>query len=452
MRSALPYALSPNVRPRDRLYPCGMATQASTDTIDALLPGLALALAIGLLVGVERGWHLRAEKAGERVAGIRTFAIIGLLGGLIGTQFATPAMPFAVALGLGAIGALLLGYAAEMRHNREFSATSTFAGVVTLGLGALATSGQTALASVGAGATILLLAAREPLHRAIRATSEADITALLRLVLVIFIILPLLPDRFMGPFDALNPRRLWLVVVVTAGISFAGYVLARLLGQRRGTLVTAVVGALVSSTAVTVDSGRRIRAGADGPADCAAVAIASAVMFGRGLLLVALLAPLAFPYVLALIGPAALVALAAAGLLFWWSGRQTDGAAPRVAPPPGLGLALIFAGSVAIISVVTAWAGSRFGAEASAISIALGGAADIDAAIAAVGGLPPGSLPVRLAALAIAAPVLYNSFTKGVALLLIARSRRALPGVAALGLTSLALLIPIVAALRAPLD
>lgn len=412
-----------------------------------LLPGLALALAVGLLIGAERGWHLRAEKAGDRVAGIRTFALLGLLGGLIGTQLNAPAMPLAVALGLGAVGTLLLGYAADMRKSHELSATSTLAGVITLGLGALATTGQMALASVGAGATMVLLAAREPLHRAIRATSDADITALLRLVLVVFVILPLLPDQDMGPFDALNPRRLWLVVVVTAGISFVGYALARLLGPRRGTLLSAAVGALVSSTAVTVDSGRRIRAGADGRADGAAVAVASAIMFGRGLLLVALLAPIAFPRVLELIGPAALVAVTAAALLLWWSGKQEDAVAIRQPKPPGLGLALVFAISVAIISVVSAWAEMRFGTEGGALAIALGGTADIDAAIAAVGSLPPGRLPLDLAALAIAAPVLYNTFTKCLALLVIARSRRALPGAAALAAAAIALLIPLLIAL-----
>jgi uncharacterized membrane protein (DUF4010 family) len=404
-------------------------------------------LAIGFLVGVERGWRLRAAKSGDRVAGIRTFAILGLLGGLLGTQLATAAIPFAVVFGLGAIGALLLGYAMEMRQHHEVDATSTVAGIVTLGLGAMATTGQMALASVGAGATVVLLAARGPLHRTIRATSVADITALLRLVLVVLVILPLLPDRGMGPFDALNPRRLWLVVVITAAISFIGYALARMLGQRRGPLLTAAVGALVSSTAVTVDSGRRIRAGADGPADCAAVAVASAIMFARGLVLVALLAPLTLARVLVLIGPAALVALAAATLLLLRSRTEADGVAMRAPKPPGLGLALLFAASVAIISVITAWAETRFGSGGGAIVIALGGTADIDAAIAAVGSLPPGSLPTDLAALAIAAPVLYNTLTKGVALLVIARSRRALPGVAALGAASLALLIPILAAL-----
>jgi hypothetical protein len=170
-------------------------------------------------------------------------------------------------------------------------------------------------------------------------------------------------------------------------------------------------------------------------------------MFGRGLVLVALLAPIAFERVLALVGPGALVAVAAAALLTWRSGAKPGGVAMRDPKPPGLGLALIFAASVAMISVITAWAETRFGSTGGALVIALGGTADIDAAIAAVGSLPPGSLPADLAALAIAAPILYNTFTKGLALLVIARSRRALPGVAALGATSLALLVPILVAL-----
>jgi uncharacterized membrane protein (DUF4010 family) len=412
-----------------------------------LLPGLALALAIGLLIGVERGWQQRGEKAGSRVAGIRTFAILGLLGGLAGTQLAGGEMPLALVLIAGATLSLVLGYGLDAYRSGNVSATGTLAGLVTVALGALATTGQMALSSVGAGATMILLGSREPLHRAIRATSEADITALLRLVLVVLVVLPLLPDRGMGPFEALNPRRLWHVVVIISAISFVGYALARWLGEKRGTLLVAMVGALVSSTAVTVDSGRRIRAGAAGPADNAAVAVASAIMFARGLFLTAVLAPLAFPRVGALIGPAALTALLIALFLLWRSRAHSDGVALPPVRPPGLGLALLFAASVALISILTAWAQARLGSESGAIVIALGGTADIDAAIAAVGALRPGALDANLAALAIAAPVLYNTFFKALVLMLVARSRRALAGVAALGLTSLALAIPLALAL-----
>ena len=139
--------------------------------------------------------------------------------------------------------------------------------------------------------------------------------------------------------------------------------------------------------------------------------------------------------------------LAAAALLVWRSGRHPHGVGIREPKPPGLGLALIFAATVAIISMITAWAQTRFGSTGGALVIALGGTADIDAAIASVGSLPPETLPRDLAALAIASPILYNTFTKGLALLVIARSRRALPAAVALGVTSLVLLVPILTAL-----
>src|SRR4051812_48076476 len=114
------------------------------------LPGLALALAIGMLIGVERGWQLRDEKAGARVAGIRTFAIVGLLGGLIGLAAAGPLAWFALLLAGGAVAALLLGYGVEMVRDARLSATSSLAGIVTLALGAFATTGGMTLAAVGA--------------------------------------------------------------------------------------------------------------------------------------------------------------------------------------------------------------------------------------------------------------------------------------------------------------
>jgi uncharacterized membrane protein (DUF4010 family) len=419
------------------------------DLQHGFLPGLALALAVGLLIGVERGWQLREGAPGSRVAGIRTFALLGLLGGLAGLGLASPLAPLAALLALGAVGALLLGYAAEMRRDGNISATGALAGIVTLGLGAMATTGFAAASAVGAGATMLLLAAREPLHRAVRATSRTDIKALLRLVLVVFIVLPLLPNVGMGPFGALNPRRIWTVVVVTAGISFVGYALSRLLGERRGSLLTAGVGALVSSTAVTLDSGRRIRGGAAGPADEAAVALASLVMFLRGLFLIAVLAPRVFAAAAALLAPAILVAAIAAAALVWRGGKESEAAAPRPVKAPGLGLALLFAATVAGLSLVTAFVEARYGGGGGAVAIALGGTIDIDAAIAAVGSLPERSLPIPLAALAIAAPVLFNTLFKIGILVAVGGWRKTRLGVLALAAAGLALLVMIVASAAA---
>lgn len=415
----------------------------------ALLPpaaeGLALALAIGLLIGVERGWRMRDEEAGRRVAGIRTFAILGLIGGLAGIG-AMAGTLLASLLVVGAMAALLLGYSVDMRRDNHVSATSTLAGVLTLGLGAMATTGNMALASVGAGSATILLGSREPLHRAIRAAGDRDIKALLRLVLVIFVVLPLLPDRGMGPYDALNPYRLWTVVVVTGAISFIGYLLVRWLGERRGSLLTAGVGALVSSTAVTVDGARRLREGTSAWPAHAAVAIASSVMLARSMLLVAIIAPLALPAFSSLILPGLVISTASASALLYLARKSAPTTDTSALKPPGLQLAMLFAVSVAILALASAWAQTRWGGDSGAILIAIGGLADIDAAIAAVGALPPGLLSITVAALALAAPTLFNTLFKLALFITIAGFRRSLPGAAALSATAVALAVPIIAA------
>lgn len=421
-------------------------TMNALDLHDSYLPKIALALAIGLLVGVERGWQLRDGPPGSRVAGIRTFAILGLIGGLAGLALGGPLQPLLLLIVAGAIGALLLGYGVEMARDANVSATSALAAMATIALGGFATHGVPALAAVGAGAMLILLASREPLHRALAGSSDTDMKALLRFVLVVFVILPLLPNQAMGPFGALNPRRLWQVVVVTSGIAFAGYALSRWLGEKKGGLITAAVGALISSTAVTLDSARRIREGASPPAEEAGVAIASTIMLMRGLFLVSLLAPLAFVPIARLVVPALLVSIAASALLVWRSRGTNAEGPPREAKAPGLGLALLFASTVAALSLITAWTQARYGGGSGAIVIALGGTGDIDSAIAAVGSLPPGRLPLHLAALAIAAPILFNTLLKLTILLVVGGIRRTLWGAGALVAAAAGLAVPIAVA------
>jgi uncharacterized membrane protein (DUF4010 family) len=424
--------------------PSGELTLTPVLSIAEFLPAIGLALAIGLLIGAERGWRLRDQQPGGRVAGIRTFALLGLLGGVVGIEATRPLATAALLIGAGAIGALLVAYALDMKRQGTVDATSAVAAMVTLVLAAAAGAGQMALASVGAGAATILLASRDALHRAIERSNEADLQALLRLVLVIFIILPLLPDIDVGPFSALNPRRLWLVVVVTAGIAFVGYALSRWLGESRGTLLVAAVGALVSSTAVTVNGARRIHEGALAAPNHTAISIAQTVMLARALVLVAILAPDALSGVAALLTPALLVSAVASGGLMLRSRFPETTATAATVKPPGLGLAFLFALTVAVLAVAAAWAQQQFGGAGAAIVIALGGTGDIDAAIAAVGSIPREVLRLEDAALALSAPILFNTLFKLVLLVSIVRTRAALMGSAALALSAAALAAGIV--------
>ena len=377
---------------------------------DSFRPGLALALAIGLLIGIERGWRMREEQPGGRVAGVRTFTLFGLIGGLAGLQLAHPLQLLALIVTGGATGAIIVGYLLDARHGGNVSATSTIAALITILLGGLASSGQMALASVGAGATVLLLAAREPMHRALAETSASDIKALVRLVLVVLVILPLLPDADIGPYG-LNPRRLWTVVVITGGVSFVGYVLVRLVGGRRGALLTAVVGALVSSTAVTLECARRIRAEEAVHANQAAIVVASLVMMLRAMLLVGMIAPTIFGRFAALLVPA--LVLTGIGCVFLVRRTRLDEGSlpPETIRPPDLKLALLFGGLVALMAMAAGWAEQQMRGSGAAV-VALGGMFDVDSAIAALGALPPGTLTPRLAAFALATPVIFNAILK----------------------------------------
>lgn len=275
-------------------------------------------LAIGLLIGLERGWQQRAATPGSRVAGLRTFALFGLIGGLAGfVADLAGGQGWAVSAVLLLAGCVLviIGY----RRDKSPSATTEAAALVTLGLGWLAGHGLPVPGLALAVVTAFLLAQRARLHAWLEGLSEADFHAVVRFAVIAGALWPVLPDRAMGPLNAWNPRELWLVVVVVCAIGFAGYALGRRLGPQRGMLATAAEGAIYSSTAVTATLAQRMKAEPDGrPRLAAGVAIASLVMFIRTGLLVGLLVPFALPGFVRVVGPAALLALvlaAAAAML-----------------------------------------------------------------------------------------------------------------------------------------
>ena len=208
---------------------------------------LAVALALGLLVGLER------ERDGQGVAGSRTFGIAGLLGGV-----AAAISPYAVAGTLLATGIVA---AAGMRRSDEQDpgATTEVALVGVVALGALSWSSP----SLAVGATVavvILLWAKTPIHRFARdLVSEEDVRDALTFFVAAFVVLPLLPDADLGPYGVLNPRRIWLIVVLLTATGWVGYVASRVLGARRGLAITGLAGGFVSASATTGAMARRAR-------------------------------------------------------------------------------------------------------------------------------------------------------------------------------------------------
>ena len=393
--------------------------------------GVALALALGLLIGVQRGWALRDAAPGSRFAGLRTFGLLGLAGGLAG-YLQSRAEGLALVL-LAAVAALVVaGYWRTSQRSGPISGnvsgTGSLVGLLALACGFLAATGEQVLATAATGSMVLLLAMRNQLHRWIARLDEAEMLAIARFALIALVILPLLPDRAYGPFDAWNPRHLWLVVVLVSGFSFAGYIAGKLLGPARGTIATAAAGAIVSSTAVTAALANRMRE-TDGPVPVlsAGVAAASAVMFARVMVLTALLAPFALPTLAKVAVPALLVSLGfAAWQLARARGAALSGAATMTVKNPfDIGPALLLMALVMALTWAARWVLHRYGDAGLATVLALSGTVDVDSAIITMGSLPKGTLAPHMAGLVLVPPILLNTLVKAGAAVSIAGWHRA---------------------------
>ena len=397
---------------------------------------LGAALAIGLMIGLERGWTLRKAEDGTRVAGIRTFTLFALVAGLAGllAQAGQDAVAGIIVAGATAIAAI--GYSRSVTDSGKPDATSAVAAMVTLALGFLAGLGEAAVAVAGGAVVTAILALRTEVHRFVGRLDEADIKALARYAVIALAVFPFLPEGRFGPYDAWEPRTLWLVVIIVTGFSFIGYAANRMFGARRGTIATAVIGGAYSSTAVTHSFAQRIGAGAGGGAENAGIALASAVMYLRVIILVAVLATSLLPHFFLIVAPALLVGFGVA----WWLYRKAPSGTGAVPPgnPIAMLPALTFVAFVAVAAVAARWAETRFGEEGIAILLLLMGSMDVDAAIVTAGGLEPGTISPDLAALAIAGTILANMSVK-LGVTLVYGKRGAHPAALALGASMAAL-------------
>jgi uncharacterized membrane protein (DUF4010 family) len=348
--------------------------------MDSLIPQLGLALAIGLLVGLERGWRERDTPAGGRTAGIRTYGISGLLGGVaaaLAVSLNTPAVLIAAFLAFTAVFAWYK--ARESLHDESFSVTGVIAALAVFALGALAVAGDQRAAAAGGAALAAVLASREVLHGLLRRLSWIELRSALVLAVMTAIVLPLLPARAIDPWGGFNPQQIWLFTVLTAAISFLGYIAVRAFGTTRGVLVSGLAGALVSSTAVTVALARAAAAGGKPWPLAGAAALAACVSILRVASVVAIVAP----RLLGVSGAAMLVAVAgfaACGALFLRRGQLDADGADLPRNPFELGPLLAFAIFLAVVSTLSAALSARYSGGMIAASV-LSGLFDVDVAV-----------------------------------------------------------------------
>ena len=376
-----------------------------------------VAIAIGALVGVERHWRERDEPEGQRTAGLRTFSLIGMLGGGAGlleqALKATGGVPGLVLVGL------FLGFAAtftrfklrEAAAEKDFSATTAVAAMLTYVLGAIAVLGDMRIAAAGGVVLAAVLASREALHGFMRTLTWPELRSAIMLLAMTLVVLPLVPTDPVGPFGGLSPARIWTLAILLASISFAGYVAVKVVGGRYGELLAGAAGGLLSSTALTLTNARRSMV-EPAPGLLAAGALAAgAISYIRTGLLVMALAPGLAGLLVPALAAGALVMLAAAGALARTGG---DGAeAARSARNPFelwsvLQMALLLAMIGFLARAATAW----FGNAGIIIVSVLAGLADVDAATLTVAGMTGGGLAVETASLAILAAVTSNTLAK----------------------------------------
>ena len=402
---------------------------------DVWLPLLG-ATAVGLLIGIERGWALRQRGDGQRVAGIRTFILLALASGVAGVlalaQFELIASTTIAVLGL----IVALAYWRETTTTGLPDATSAVAASSAIALAFLAGSGSPEIGVAYAALVTMVLAFRTETHRFIAGLGEADLKAAVRFAVIALSVRPFLPNRDMGPFAAWNPQDLWLVVILVTGFSFLGYVADRLLGARHGTVLTAIIGGAYSSTAVTQSLAQRLRDNDASGVECTGIVLASAVMYVRVVTLVLILAP-------RLIVPFSLIVLPAllftwmAGVLIWrrvHDGERTKLPQNPIALLPALGF-LVF---VAAAAVAARWGLDRFGEQGIAVMLFLMGSMDVDVAIVTAGGLPDDAVAPLLAATALAGTILANMSVK-LAITIANGGRRSFPAARALALSMLVL-------------
>jgi len=345
---------------------------------------LLTTLAVGVLIGLERE-QAKPETGGGAIGGIRTYPIFALVGALATMLEATSLWLPLVALG-GVIGLLAISYAADLRAGRGHGMTTEASVIATYLLGALATSRgviepmSTRLILVIALGVILtfMLSSKQWLHGIASRVSREDFYATVKFLIVAVIALPLLPDRDMGPLDAINPFAVGLMIVLISGLSFVGYVAMRLVGKKRGLLLGASVGGLVSSTAVTLSVAGRTKKDADlAPAAGAAIAIASTIMMARVAVLVGLINAGLLRY-LAIPLAAAAAGAVIGGFLVYRRGKVKDGNI-AVENPFELGSAIRFGLLFAGIMLALKAAKTYLGNQGVYLAAAIGGTTDVDA-------------------------------------------------------------------------
>lgn len=339
------------------------------------LYAFATSLAIGLLIGLER------ERSAAAKAGLRTFALVALLGTICAMLSQLSGAAWPLAAGFLAVGLLIVAaYFGAPAADGDPGTTTEAALLVCYGLGAMIWYGYSSIAITLAIATAALLYFKPELHGISRNLERRDLISILQFATLSFIVLPILPNVGYGPYQALNPYNVWLMVVLISGISLSGYIALRLVGQRYGAPLLGFMGGMASSTATTLVYARH---GKSAPElmqlAVPVILIANLVVVIRLGVLGAVTAPAILPQLLPVLGGA--LALGLAATVYWWHRLRQEGELPmpQVKNPAEIRISLAFGLVYGVVLVLTAWLSDFAGNKGLYAIAVVSGLTDVDA-------------------------------------------------------------------------
>ena len=406
--------------------------------------GLGVATLGGAAIGLERQWSGHASGPQARFGGIRTFTLLGGLGGLAGWLSVSGLLPLAVVLLGGSAALVVAAYAAASRV--DIDGTTEVAAIVVLAAGTLAGSGQVALASAVVAATAVLLLEKTRLHTLVTRIDDAALRASARFAALACIILPLLPPGPYGPLDAIRPRELWALVLLFSGLSFVGWIARRAIGPHQGVIVSGLLGGIISSTSVTLTFARESRPDAAPRLALAAGVIgACTIMLVRVMVACAVLNPSLAMQLPRYAGLAFVVGTSA--VLAAWRANvpgASDGAAAE--SPLQLRAALQMTALFQVVLFVILVVQARWGSDALVATSAFVGLTDLDALTLSLARSTASPSAVSTAAVALVAGILSNTLLKLTVALVVGRGWFRTVTAAGLGAMALAITGALVAA------
>lgn len=413
----------------------------------AQVTSLAIAALAGMAVGVEREWSGHTTGPDARFAGVRTFALFGFLGGLAGSFLNAGQAGVAVSLLSGAAALVVAAYVLAVRRPETTAdGTTEAAALVVLALGVVAGLGELALAGGSTALVVLALMEKSRVQRWLARVDDHEMRAALQFAVLALVVLPLIPDVQVGPWDSIRPRELWIVVLLFSGLNFAGYVARQIVGTARGYGVTGLLGGLVSSTAVTLQFSRKSKTDPS-LAESLGVGVVAActVLVPRVVIVSTLLDHQVGLALLPFLAPPFVVGAGFVARVLWRA-RQRG---PRHTPtgtveetehnPLGLWQSVQMALAFQVVLLLMAWVQNTVGTPGVLATAAVLGLTDMDALTLSMSRLGADAALRNLAATAIGVGLLANTLLKlTLTIVLGSRTfqRRASLGLVALGVAS----------------